>query len=176
MNRPRIDWAKVRERFEAGDRIADLAVEHQCTARAIQAHAKSEGWQRPEGWTPARSRDGRGGGRGCDLSAPLTAADVQARHRADWERLRPLCDDAIQIARTAQNERALKSAQLVKTLIAGLRELQSGERLAWGVTDTAPPLDEISDEQLEAAIAEASLRIARAREQRDGDNGGATIH
>lgn len=118
-----------------------------------------------------------GDGRGGDHERRIAdVSDVARVHREDWERLRPLCDEAIRIARTAQSERALQAARLVRTLVAGLRELQAGEAKAWGVdAATLPDLDSISDAELERTIAEASERIAEARARRGGDTP-PTVH
>jgi hypothetical protein len=55
-----------------------------------------------------------------------------------------------------------------------MKIIEAGERAAWAITDALPPLDEISDAELEQAITEASERIARAR--RDGGGDTPTIH
>lgn len=173
MSTSRFAWGEIRERYENGELTRDLAQAFCCSRRSIELHAKTEGWTRPLDWNQKRSRMVASDGRG-DLEeiTPLTAGEILQRHQRDWGKLRPLCDEAIRIARSAQNERALKAARLVRLLVAGLKELQAGERLAWAIGPNDQP-PEIDDTELEEAIQEAAARLAQ---QRRGDGASPTVH
>lgn len=162
------DWCVIRAQYEFGIRIRDLMQRFGCSRKAVEIHKKVEQWQKPEKMVTV---DGRGGD---PVAVPLTANEVLERHRRDWQKLRALHDQAVEIARGARTEAALTYAKTVRTLIDGMKIIEAGERAAWAITDALPPLDEISDAELEQAITEASERIARAR--RDGGGDTPTIH
>lgn len=171
----RYNWCEIRERYENGELTRDLARAFGCSRRAVEMHARSGNWTRPLNWKPKRSRDGRADGRSDDYERPIVTLDnIHEVHRQDWERMRELHDRAIHIARTATSEAALTFARTVRLLVDGMRTIIAGENAAWGVTGTALPLDEVSDSELEAAISEASERIARQR--RDGGDAGHVLH
>jgi hypothetical protein len=171
----RFPWAKIRERYEAGELTRDLAAEYGCTMRAIQIRARSGNWKRPAGWSPPRSRTVASDGRiGDPVSTPQTAGEILQRHQRDWQRLKPLHDQAIEVARIAQDEHALRFARLVRLLADGLRIIIQGEREAWAVGPNDQP-PEIDDAALELEIQRASERIARQRRE-SGDGDIPTIH
>lgn len=138
------EWTAVRKAFETDPRLSfgDLAKKFGISKQSIHAHAKAEGWQRvislqelheraqlradrlvdskPDDQALASSRLD-----GIDEATARRAA-VLERHRTEWNMPRKLAYEAAQ-------SRDIEKARLAKTIAESLRNIQEGERKAWGL-------------------------------------------
>jgi hypothetical protein len=135
-----IDWDTIRAEYEAGASQASLAKKHGVSRGAIQKHIAAEGWAQDlepviqrkvaekvagvvAGSSPQKKAEA------IDAEA-MRRADVNNRHRDEWDEHKTLMDTAI-------GTKDFESAKLAKITAETLKIRQEGERKAWGL-DIAP--------------------------------------
>lgn len=138
------EWTAVRKVFETDPRLSfgDLAKKFGISKQSIHAHAKAQGWQRVISLQELHERaqlradrlvDGKPDDQalapsrldGIDEATARRAA-VLERHRTEWNMPRKLAYEAAQ-------SRDIEKARLAKTIAESLRNIQEGERKAWGL-------------------------------------------
>lgn len=140
-------WSSIRQQYETDPRLSfgDLAKEFGISKQSIHAHAKAEGWQRVISLQELHERaqlradrlvDGKPDDPALASSrldgideATARRAAVLERHRTEWNMPRKIAYEAAQA-------RDIEKARLAKTIAEALRNVQEGERKAWGL-DTA---------------------------------------
>ena len=137
-------WSSIRQQYETDPRLSfgDLAKEFGISKQSIHAHAKAEGWQRVISLQELHERaqlradrlvDGKPDDPALASSrldgideATARRAAVLERHRTEWNMPRKIAYEAAQT-------RDLEKARLAKTIAESLRNIQDGERKAWGL-------------------------------------------
>lgn len=143
------EWTAVRKAFETDPRLSfgDLAKKFGISKQSIHAHAKAEGWERVISLQELHERaqlradrlvDGKPDDQALASSrldgideATARRAAVLERHRTEWNMPRKLAYEAAQ-------SRDIEKARLAKTIAESLRNIQEGERKAWGLDAGEP--------------------------------------
>lgn len=143
-------WSSIRQQYETDPRLSfgDLAKEFGISKQSIHAHAKAEGWQRVISLQELHERaqlradrlvDGKPDDPALASSrldgideATARRAAVLERHRTEWNMPRKIAYEAAQA-------RDIEKARLAKTIAEALRNVQEGERKAWGLDAAENP-------------------------------------